>query len=353
MAVSVLAHPCNAGYKRAMSTVYLTDVFIGLAAFAASCAGVRILIGYLTKKAILDHPVGRSSHTRPTPRGGGLAVSTVILAAWLAIQIIAPVAGTIFLVGAAALLVLVSWRDDIRSLSAGLRLSIQSIAVSIGLVWLTGQGLVFQGLLPPWLDLFASALFWLGFLNFFNFMDGIDGISAVESGAIALGLCLIAYLRLDTGLSADDGPYALVILAAAAGFAFWNWHPARIFLGDVGSIPLGFLLGALLLGLAARGSWVPALILPLYYLADAGLTLTRRALRGEAVWRAHKEHFYQRAVQRGFSHAQVSTAILAANLILVALAYFAPDYPLYCLAGAVLTTALLLLWMVKWPAASS
>ena len=109
----------------------------------------------------------------------------------------------------------------------------------------------------------------------------------------------------------------------------------------------------MLLGMAARGSWAPALILPLYYLADAGLTLARRALRGEAVWRAHKEHFYQRAVQRGLSHAQVSTAILAANLILVALAFFAPAYPLPCLAGAFLTTALLLLWMVKWPAASS
>ena len=336
-----------------MSTAYLPDALLGLAAFAASCLGVRMLIGYLTKKAILDHPVGRSSHSTPTPRGGGLAVSAAVLAAWIAIHLIAPVAGTVFLIGAAILLAVVSWRDDVQSLSAGLRLGIQSIAVAVGLLWLTGQGLVFQGFLPAWLDLFIAALLWLGFLNFFNFMDGIDGISAVEAGAIALGLCLIAYLRLDAGLSADDGPYPLVILAAAAGFAIWNWHPARIFLGDVGSIPLGFLLGALLLGLAARGSWAPAIILPLYYLTDAGLTLARRALRGEAVWRAHKEHFYQRAVQRGLSHARVSSAILAANLVLVALAYFAPDYPLPCLAGAAATTALLLLWMVKWPAASS
>lgn len=336
-----------------MSAAYLPDVLLGIAAFAASCLGVRLLIGYLTRKAILDHPVGRSSHSTPTPRGGGLAVSATVLAAWVAIHVMAPVAGTVFLIGAAALLALISWRDDVQSLSAGIRLSIQSVAVAVGLIWLTGQGLVFQGLLPPWFDLFAAALLWLGFLNFFNFMDGIDGISAVEAGAISLGLCLIAYLRLDTGLSSDDGPYPLVILAAAAGFAVWNWHPARIFLGDVGSIPIGFLLGALLLGLAARGDWVPALILPLYYLTDAGITLTRRALRGEAVWRAHREHFYQRAVQRGLSHAQVSFAILVANLGLVALAFFATDYPFPCLAGAIVTTALLLLWMEKWPAASS
>ncbi|WP_425407321.1 MraY family glycosyltransferase [Hwanghaeella sp.] len=336
-----------------MSTAYLPDAILGIAAFVASCAGVRMLIGYLTRKAILDHPVHRSSHSTPTPRGGGLAVSASVIVAWAVIQFLTPVAGTVFLIGAALLLVLVSWRDDVHSLSAGLRLGIQSVAVAVGLVWLTGQGLVFQGFLPHWADLFVSALLWLGFLNFFNFMDGIDGISAVEAGAIALGLSLIAYLRLDTGLSADDGPYALVILAAAAGFAVWNWHPARIFLGDVGSIPIGFLLGALLLGLAARGAWAPALILPLYYLTDAGITLSRRALRGEAVWRAHKEHFYQRAVQRGFSHAQVSTAILVANTILVALAFFATSYPVPCLVGAIVTTALLLLWMVKWPVVSS
>lgn len=336
-----------------MLTAYLPDALFGIAAFAASCFGVRLLIGYLTKKAILDHPIGRSSHSTPTPRGGGLAVSATILASWVVIHSITPVAGTVFLIAAACLLVLVSWRDDVRSLSAGLRLSIQSIAVAVGLLWLVGQGLVFQGLLPPWLDLFVSALLWLGFLNFFNFMDGIDGISAVEAGAIALGLCLIAYLRLDSGLTADDAPFALVILTAAAGFAVWNWHPARIFLGDVGSIPLGFLLGALLLGLAARGSWAPALILPLYYLTDAGITLTRRALRGEAVWKAHKEHFYQRAVQRGLSHAQVSAAILGANAVLVALAYHASEYPFSCLAGAALTTGTLLLWMMKWPVASS
>ncbi len=336
-----------------MLTAFLPDILLALAVFAVTCLGVRLLIGYLRRKSILDHPVERSSHSVPTPRGGGLAVSGSVLAAWAILQTMHYKPGFVFLMIGALLLVLVSWRDDVKSLSAGVRLTMQSVAVAVGLLWLSGQGLVFQGYIPVWADLFAASLLWVGFLNFFNFMDGIDGISAVEGGAIALGLTLLAYFRLDTGLFADDGPYTVAILAAMAGFAVWNWHPARIFLGDVGSVPAGFLLGALLLGLAARGSWIPALILPMYYLADAGITLTKRALRGEAVWQAHKQHFYQRAVQRGFSHAKVSTAILAANLVLVSLAFYSADYPQTCLAAALATTALLLLWMEKWPAGSS
>ena len=93
----------------------------------------------------------------------------------------------------------------------------------------------------------------------------------------------------------------------------WNWAPARIFLGDVGSVPLGYLLGFLLLEPAARGAWKVALILPLYFLADATITLLRRLVRGERVWQAHREHFYQRAVQRGLGHAAVVRRVIAAD----------------------------------------
>src|SRR3546814_3030868 len=100
----------------------------------------------------------------------------------------------------------------------------------------------------------------------------------------------------------------------------WNWAPSRLFLGDVGSVPLGYLLGWLLLAAAAGGEWAAAVILPLYYLADASLTLVRRAWRREKLWRAHREHFYQRAVQRGFGHAAVALRVLACNVVLVGLA---------------------------------
>lgn len=321
--------------------------------FLVSCAGVRFLIPVLTRRAIMDHPVKRSSHQQPTPRGGGLAVSGAIIAAWLGLNAVAPLNGVVFLIVGAGILVAISWLDDVRSRSAAVRLSVQALAVSVGMIWLIGQGLVFQGLVPPWLDLFLASVIWLGFLNFFNFMDGIDGISAVEGGAISLGLCLIAFAAPNSVLTREDGAYALIILAAVAGFVVWNWHPARVFLGDVGSIPLGFILGALLLGLAARGDWVPAVILPIYYLADAGFTLMRRAARGEAVWKAHKQHFYQQAVQRGFSHSQVSLAILVANLVIVGAALLAVTQPWIGLAAASLATAVLVYWMLRWPVASS
>ena len=108
--------------------------------------------------------------------------------------------------------------------------------------------------------------------------------------------------------------------AAAVGFLRWNWHPARIFLGDVGSVPLGYLLGALLLALAARGLWAPALILPLYYLADASLTLAGRVLRGERFWQAHRQHFYQRALGGRDDHAAVARLVLAGDAALIACA---------------------------------
>ena len=211
-------------------------------------------------------------------------------------------------------------------------------------------GPVFQGLLPLWLDRLLAALAWLWFVNLFNFMDGIDGIAGVESASLGVGLALVFLL---SGLILPAG-LALLATAAALGFLLVNWHPARIFLGDVGSVPLGFLLGWLLLLAAAEGAWAAALILPGVYWADATVTLLRRACRGERVWRAHREHFYQRAVQRGLRHDQVARRIALANAGLVLLALVSvlpsalpaaaslPALPWLALAAALLLVALLL-----------
>jgi len=180
-------------------------------------------------------------------------------------------------------------------------------------------------------------------------MDGIDGIAGVEAIGIGIGIYAIGVVFMPAAAGYGQ---ALAVAAAMAGFLLWNWHPARIFLGDVGSIPLGFLLGWLLLDLAARGLWQAALILPLYYLADASLTLVRRLLRGAVIWRAHREHCYQIAVQRGRSHATVARAIALANAVLVGLAFIAawpsdaPALPWLMLAAAAIIVALLMGWMV-------
>ena len=290
-------------------------VAVALAAWAATGVVLRLL----RRWQVLDQPNHRSSHEVATPRGGGLAVVAVVALAWIIAALVygPATAGFWPVVGGLVLLAGVSWLDDLRSLPAGLRLAVQAAAVALGL-WGTGDNaLVFQGLLPPLIDNLTVALLWIWFINLFNFMDGIDGITAAETIAVASGLAL-CFALLHIPLNVIFWPASLA--AAALGFLWWNWSPARIFLGDVGSVSLGYLLGWLLILLAGQGFWAAALILPLYYLTDATWTLCRRALRGEAVWRAHREHFYQQATQRGFSHAAVTLRILACNTVLVALA---------------------------------
>jgi UDP-N-acetylmuramyl pentapeptide phosphotransferase/UDP-N-acetylglucosamine-1-phosphate transferase len=143
---------------------------------------------------------------------------------------------------------------------------------------------------------------------------------------------------------------ATAILGAAVGFLVWNWAPARIFMGDVGSVPLGYLLGFLLLGIASRGWWKIALILPLYFLADATITLIRRLWRGEPVWRPHREHFYQQAVQRIGSHAAVVWLIVGANLLLIGLGWMAENGAGFAaLASAVVVVLVLLQMLARAP----
>ena len=320
---------------------------VAAVAFAISCVATRVLIGMLQRGAVLDLPNARSSHVLPTPRGGGIAVIGTIVLAWLVLwaQGIVPMASAVIALAAAALAV-VSWIDDLRGLSPGVRLLVQFAAVAAGMLVLP-DGRLFQGWLPPSLDVIAGALIWVWFVNLFNFMDGIDGIDGAEAAAIGLGIVLVASVggAIDLGLAAP----AVAVAAASLGFLVWNWAPARIFLGDVGSVPLGYLLGFLLFELARRGQWAAALILPLYFLADASLTLLRRLLRGERVWQAHREHFYQRAVQRGLSHAAVVLRVIAADLVLIGSACAAATgWGFAALAVAALTVLALLVALSRW-----
>jgi len=293
-------------------------VVVAVASWGATGAVLRRLVAW----RIYDEPNHRSSHAKPKPRGGGLGVVPVALAAWAVAALAGGMAapGVWPVVAGALLLAVISWADDLKSRPASLRFGVQVAAVTLGLWSLEPAALVFQGLLPLPADRLVAALAWLWFVNLFNFMDGIDGITAVETVTIGGGLALVAALH---GLPAQEVFYGAALAAAALGFLYWNWAPSRIFLGDVGSVPLGYLLGWLLIVTAAGGLWAVALILPLYYLADASLTLGKRLLRREKLWQAHREHFYQRAVQRGFGHAAVASRILLCNAVLVGLALLA------------------------------
>ncbi len=315
---------------------------------AALLQGVAVWCGtwaalvLLARLGVYDRPNERSSHSVAKPRGGGLALVPLLMAGWIAWtgwSYLAP-AGFWQVIAAAALLAGVSWVDDLRGLPAALRFAAQAAAVALGLSGFAGAGWVFQGLLPPIVDRAAAALLWLWFINLFNFMDGIDGISGVEASSVGIGLALVALLA---GLAPELVALPLLLAAATLGFLVWNWPPARLFLGDVGSVPLGFLLGWLLLLAAAQGQWAAALIAPLYYLADATVTLIKRGLRRAKVWQAHREHAYQRAVLGGLSHRAVTCRVLACNSVLVACALAAAaGWPWPSLAGGVLAVSALL-----------
>ncbi len=323
---------------------WLPFLLFALGAFGAAWVGTGAALRWLERRAILDHPNHRSSHATPTPRGAGLAVVAVVLAAW---SLSASLSGALMLYlplfAAAVVLAAVSWRDDLHGLGALPRLAVQAAAVAAGMTALPGGGAVFQGLLPAWLDIALAGFLWLWFINLFNFMDGIDGIAGTEAASIGAGLFLMAVAG---ALSGEAGLYALILAAAALGFLPWNWHPARIFLGDVGSVPLGYLIGWLLLWTAAQGLWAAALLLPLYYLADATLTLLSRLRRREKIWQAHRDHYYQRAVRRGLGHDTVVRAVLGVNLALIVCAVVS-------LAGglprvAALATGALLVGALLW-----
>ncbi|MBU6506291.1 MAG: glycosyltransferase family 4 protein [Alphaproteobacteria bacterium] len=295
---------------------------------------------WLRRRAILDQPGERSSHATPVPRGAGLAVVLVLVIAWLGLTAWLPLPpDTVVIALLAFALALLSFVDDLRGLPVVVRLAAHFIAAVVALAFFPHDALVFQGLLPLPLDRTAAALLWVWFVNLYNFMDGIDGITGVETACIGLGVAIVSYAG-----GRDLAVPALVAVAVVLGFLRLNWQPASVFLGDAGSVPLGYVMGWLLLVLARHGLWAPALILPLYYLADATVTLARRARRGEALWRAHRDHFYQRALHDN-DHAAVALLVLAGDVGLAVLALLALARPLIavCLA-AILTAAMLVLF---------
>ena len=299
---------------------WLPAIFAFLLPLGATALGVRLILPWLRARAVLDRPNARSSHTQPTPRGGGIAVVAVLVVSLWAIHLAggAPLRHVAIVTMELVALALVSWIDDRRGAPVWVRLAVQLAAVSAGLANVGVGAFAERAGVSPWLIAIPIGLAWMWFVNLYNFMDGIDGITGTETASIGVGLVALAVVTL--GSVAGQGLTGLALAGAAIGFLIWNWHPARIFLGDVGSVPLGFLVGGLLIEAALAGQWAPALILPLYYLADATLTLVVRMLRGERLWHAHKSHFYQRAHQGGLSHGHITIGIGALNVVLIALA---------------------------------
>lgn len=305
-----------------------------LAVFAA--AGVsswmltRLVRRGMVARGRLDVPNERSSHVVPTPRGGGLAIALVVLGGlaggaalgWLPVNVAVALVGGGLMVGA------IGWLDDCYSLPARPRLLVHVAAALWTLAWLGGLPRLDVGVTSVALGVGGWVLATLGIVwtvNFYNFMDGIDGIAGGEAVVVGVGGGLLLMAAGAPGLAG----IAFLIAAASLGFLLWNWAPARVFMGDVGSGVLGYLFAALAVASENRGA-VPVLVWVLLlgvFVVDATVTLLRRARDGEAVFNAHRKHAYQRAVQAGWSHARVSAVVMALGVGLGGLGWLALRIP--------------------------
>jgi UDP-N-acetylmuramyl pentapeptide phosphotransferase/UDP-N-acetylglucosamine-1-phosphate transferase len=300
--------------------------------FAALMSALLIvaLLPWL-KRYALAKPNARSSHRAPTPQGAGIAVVAATMGA-------VGIALAIFSLGAspdldlpkvlAAVLIMTCLGaiDDIRPLPACLRLILQAVVIAAVIYTLPDQLRVVPPL-PWWLERLLLLVGSLWFVNLVNFMDGIDWMTVAEVVPVTAALTV---LGIAGALPSYGTVLALALGGAMIGFAYFNRPTAKVFLGDVGSLPIGLIIGWLLLLVAGRGHLIAAVVMPLYYLADATITLSRRLVRREPFWEGHRSHFYQRATDKGFTTMAVVARVFAVNIglgILAVISVIVPGRP--------------------------
>ena len=300
--------------------------------FICSAILVGVVRAYALNKNIVDLPNARSSHIAPTPRAGGIAIVLSFVASLVALcfcRIIDARTAAILIVAGCAIAG-VGFLDDRQQLTAKSRFTVHVAAAAFVVALLGG---IPEAELARW----GMAEFWIGFAfavlvlawgtNLFNFMDGIDGIAASEAIFMSTAVAYLGWL--------DGGDFgitvAMLCLAAATlGCLVWNWPPARIFMGDVGSGFLGFMVTALAILACQRGS-IPIEVLPILggvFLVDATVTLLRRFVRGDRLLEAHRMHAYQHLARRWQRHRPVTLLVMTINLTwLLPWAYVANRFP--------------------------
>ncbi|EJN07645.1 UDP-N-acetylmuramyl pentapeptide phosphotransferase/UDP-N-acetylglucosamine-1-phosphate transferase [Bradyrhizobium sp. YR681] len=310
---------------------------LGVAIAALISAVITWISRPLLQRYALARPNARSSHRVPTPQGAGIAViaaTLVVAAVWATL---AHVAIPPALVIATIVIALVGFADDILSLPVLLRLVLQAACVG-AVVFTAPETARIVPAVPLALERGLILFAGIWFVNLVNFMDGLDLMTVAEVVPVTAALLLLGWLG---DLSWPAALIAAALCGAMLGFAPLNKPVAKVFLGDVGSLPIGLLLGWCLLELAWHGQPAAALLLPAYYLVDATITLFRRIVRREQFWSAHRSHFYQRATDNGFTVPRVVGEVFALNLVLAMLAVITaragsmPATVLALLAGAV------------------
>lgn len=292
-------------------------LLIALASFLASSISLYFLIPYLTKKAFLDIPNERSSHTKVTPRGGGIGVVFGILVGSLVAYFLSiPVPHFTFFIGF-GLIAFTSFLDDRKSLPVYIRLSAHLTAMVL-VIYQTGgmKSLPFPAPINielGWFGYIFTGIWIISVINFFNFLDGIDGFSGSQAMLAGIGLASVCLLD-------ASGAVGVCIAGAAFGFLLFNWHPAKIFMGDVGSVSLGFIFATLPFYSTNASSEIVVFstaIFLWFFLADGAFTLIRRALNKEKVWEAHRSHLYQRLNKAGWKHDKIVLLVMSLSCIVI------------------------------------
>ncbi len=321
---------------------------LGVVAVIASLILTRGLIDFMPKLGIMDIPSARRSHTAPTPRGGGL--SFVVVFSTLLPLFEYYLAGTVER-SAAILQIflpisLISFWDDVSHMNVVLRLIVHILCSLLAVMWLIHPSTILHYEIPMSLDLAIGAFALLSFLNVYNFLDGIDGITVSESMHLSATILMLCALRYDIIPNVDIIIFiATIIFGWSIGFVYYNWQPARIFLGDVGSISIGFLIGICLLTLASASAklFAACVIAALYYVADGGMTILIRLVKGERIWEPHLQHFFHKSVQKGRSHKRVVKRIIKCNMLLMLFAVNSLYYPIISIIGALLVVIITLI----------
>jgi UDP-N-acetylmuramyl pentapeptide phosphotransferase/UDP-N-acetylglucosamine-1-phosphate transferase len=319
-----------------------------LIVMAAGCSALLIMLLLpMFRRYALARPNARSSHRIPTPQGGGAAV---ILAVAIALGADGALVDVLPLGAAVAVVTIVGAIDDIFPIAPMWRLAVQAVAVTLTVSTMPAE-LRAIPVVPIAIERAAEIVAGLWFVNLVNFMDGIDWMTVAEAVPCTLSIFVFALFGAAPPLA---GSVALALCGALLGFAPFNRPVAKLFLGDVGSLPVGLLLFWLLLQLAGSGHAAAALLLPLYYVADSSITLLRRLVRGERLTEAHRTHFYQLAVVRGLSIMTVVRSVFAVNLVLAVLAALSirissAAFDVLALAGggALVTALLVMMWRGK------
>jgi len=297
-----------------------TPISLGIgSAFLSFILGFPVYT-FLSRYGIIDRPNERSSHESPTARGGGVAflLTIFLVQSFLMFKEPSVFLGVVFF--ATMILGIVSFIDDIKGLPASGRLAVQGLAAiaSILSIGVPNWHVSFAGLaLPPTLLLFLGWFWIVGYTNAFNFMDGINGLAGGQAVITGFGMAAITATMSGCRTTAE-AILCLDIAGAAAGFLPHNFPRARMFMGDVGSASLGFLLSSLCIALMRNlgpGSIIPLVFLHLNFILDTGITLLRRIARGDTWYSPHREHFYQRLIRSGKSHTTVTLAEMALAVI--------------------------------------